>query len=141
MERELHVTGRLRPQQHVRQGARDITADVYVAAQAVATQARVEAQSWLHGFDVLLTPSAPDQAPVGYATTGPSNFNRLWTLLGVPCISVPGLVGDDGAPMGLQLIAPLGTDARLLAVAQRLERLIGTRLAARPSTDPLPDSR
>jgi len=103
------------------QGTRDISAAAYEDAQAVATQARVQAQAWLQGFDVLLTPSAPDQAPVGHATTGPSTFNRLWTLLGVPCINVPGMEGDDGAPMGLQLIAPLGADARLLAVAQRLE--------------------
>ena len=111
------------------QGTRDITATAYEAAQGVATQARVQAQAWWQGFDVLLTPSAPDQAPVGYATTGPSTFNRLWTLLGVPCISVPGLVGDNGAPMGLQLIAPLGADARLLAVARQLEQVLGTCLA------------
>jgi len=68
-----------------------------------------------------MTPSAPDEAPLGHASTGPSSFNRLWTLLGLPCINVPGAVGEHGAPMGLQLIAPLGTDARLLAVAQRLQ--------------------
>ena len=117
------------------QGTRDITAAAYETAQAVATRARAEAQAWLRGFDVLLTPSAPDQAPLGYATTGPSTFNRLWTLLGVPCISVPGLVSDNGAPMGLQLIAPLGADALLLAVAQRLEPLLKTRLAS-PTLNP-----
>ena len=114
-------------------GASDITAEAYEAAQAVASQARVEAQVWLQGFDVLLTPSAPDEAPLGHASTGPSSFNRLWTLLGVPCISVPGLVGDHGAPMGLQLIAPLGADARLLAVAQRLEQVLGTPHAGPPA--------
>jgi len=112
------------------QSTRDITAAAYDAAQAVATQARVEAQAWLQGFDVLLTPSAPDQAPIGYASTGSSTFNRLWTLLGVPCINVPGLVGEDGAPMGLQLVAPMGADARLLTVARRLEQLLGARLAS-----------
>ena len=103
---------------------RDITPAAYEAAQALASQARKHAQDWLQGFDALLTPSAPDEPPVGYASTGPSTFNRLWTLLGVPCISVPGALGDGGAPIGLQLIAPHNGDARLLAVAHRLERAL-----------------
>ncbi len=100
----------------------------YEAAQMLASQARADTPAWFAGLDAVLTPSAPDEAPLGYASTGPSTFNRLWTLLGLPCISVPGLQGDHGAPMGLQLIAPYGADARLLAVAQRLERAIGARV-------------
>jgi len=103
------------------QGAQAITAPAYEAAQVVATQARAQAQDWLQGFDVLMTPSAPDEAPLGHASTGAASFNRLWTLLGVPCINVPGALGMQGAPMGLQLIAPLGADARLLMAAQRLQ--------------------
>ena len=108
---------------------RDITPAAYEAAQALASQARAQAQAWLQGFDALLTPSAPDEPPVGYASTGPSTFNRLWTLLGVPCISVPGLVGHTGAPIGLQLIASHSCDARLLAVAKRLEQALGAHHA------------
>jgi Asp-tRNA(Asn)/Glu-tRNA(Gln) amidotransferase A subunit family amidase len=112
-------------------GTQAVTPGDYEAAQELTRQARADAQAWLEGFDVLLTPGAPDEAPVGYASTGPSTFNRLWTLLGLPCINVPGAVGDHGAPMGLQLIAPLGADARLLAVAQRLQDALGTGLASR----------
>ena len=43
--------------------------------------AQAEAELWLSGFDALLTPSAPDEAPEGYASTGTSTFNRAWTLL------------------------------------------------------------
>lgn len=102
-----------------------ITAAEYDTAQRAVAQWRADAQAWLQGFDALLTPSAPDEAPEGLESTGPSSFNRLWTLLGVPCINVPGLVGEHGAPMGLQLIAPQGEDARLLAVAAGLEHAIG----------------
>ena len=111
-----------------------VTPAAYEAAQAVATQARVQAQAWLQGFDALLTPSAPDEPPDGYASTGESSFNRLWTLLGLPCINVPGALGTRGAPMGLQLVAPLGADARLLAVAQRLEQALdgSTNAVAQP---------
>lgn len=112
------------------EGTREITPAAYEAAQVLASNARVQAQSWLAGFDVLLTPSAPDEPPLGLGSTGPSTFNRLWTLLGVPCINVPGAVGDHGAPMGLQLIAPLGADARLLAAAQVLQDALGAGLAA-----------
>jgi Asp-tRNA(Asn)/Glu-tRNA(Gln) amidotransferase A subunit family amidase len=114
-------------------GTRDITPAAYEAAQALATQARSEAQAWLGSFDALLTPSAPDEPPAGHASTGPSTFNRLWTLLGVPCVSVPGAVGDHGAPIGLQLIAPRGGDARLLAVALRLEQALSL-LPASPAS-------
>jgi Asp-tRNA(Asn)/Glu-tRNA(Gln) amidotransferase A subunit family amidase len=112
------------------QDAREIAPSAYETAQAVATQARREAEAWMQGFDALLTPSAPDEAPAGYASTGPSTFNRLWTLLGLPCISVPGATGDHGAPMGLQLIAPLGADARLLVAAQRLQEAVAMQLAS-----------
>lgn len=107
------------------QSTRTISAADYEAAQAVALQARAQAQAWLQDADLLLTPSAPDEAPPGLASTGESSFNRLWTLLGVPCVSVPGLVGENGAPMGLQLIGPWGSDARLLAAAWRLQQALG----------------
>jgi len=107
------------------QGMRSITAAEYEAAQALVGRARREADAWLHSIGgLLLTPSAPDEPPPGLGSTGTSTFNRLWTLLGVPCISVPGAVGVHGAPMGLQLVAPLGADARLLAAARRLEQAL-----------------
>jgi Asp-tRNA(Asn)/Glu-tRNA(Gln) amidotransferase A subunit family amidase len=115
------------------ESTRGITAADYEAAQALVTQARLDAQAWLQGVGLLLTPSAPDEPPDGLGSTGTSTFNRLWTLLGVPCISVPGALGAHGAPMGLQLIAPLGADARLLAAAHRLERAL-----AAPPKSPQP---
>jgi Asp-tRNA(Asn)/Glu-tRNA(Gln) amidotransferase A subunit family amidase len=104
--------------------AGSITPADYDAAQHSAAAARAEAAAWFGGFDILLTPSAPDEPPLGYASTGASTFNRLWTLLGLPCINVPGLHGDTGCPMGVQLIAPFGADARLLQAAAVLERAL-----------------
>lgn len=111
-------------------GAASITAAAYERAQHVAATARQELDTWLGACDLLLTPSAPDEAPDGYASTGPSTFNRLWTLLGWPCVSVPGLRGDHGAPVGVQLVGRAGSDARVLAVARRLEEA----LAAPPAS-------
>jgi Asp-tRNA(Asn)/Glu-tRNA(Gln) amidotransferase A subunit family amidase len=75
-------------------------------------------------FDAVMTPSAPGEAPVGLASTGNSIFNGLWTLLHVPCISLPGLIGPHGMPVGIQLVGPRYADARLIGVAQTVARLL-----------------
>ncbi len=112
-------------------GASQITAPAYEAAQHLAASARAEVAVGFDGFDVLLTPSAPDIAPMGFDSTGTASFNRLWTLLGLPCINVAGVLGEGGCPMGLQLIAPYGADALLLRAAAALERALQA-----PQTDP-----
>jgi Asp-tRNA(Asn)/Glu-tRNA(Gln) amidotransferase A subunit family amidase len=95
--------------------------EAYARAQVVSARARLECAHWLPGVDVLLTPSAPDEAPVGYASTGASTFNRAWTLLGAPCVSVPGAVGANRRPMGLQVVAAPGADHVCLAAGAMLE--------------------
>ena len=77
----------------------------------------------LEGYDVaaLITPSAPGIAPRFADGTGSPDFNRLWTLLRGPCVQIPGLsCAETGLPLGVQVVAPLGHDARLLAIAERL---------------------
>lgn len=104
--------------------ARKVSDESYAAAQATARRARLGAAAWLAGIDVLLTPSAPDEPPEGYESTGVSTFNRAWTLLGTPCVSVPGATGVNGLPMGLQLIAAPNEDSLCLAAGVLLESLI-----------------
>ncbi len=101
--------------------SRKISDASYAAAQVVARRARLQCRDWLPGIHVLLTPSAPDEAPTGFASTGASTFNRAWTLLGTPCLNVPGATGISGRPMGLQLIAPPGDDSECLAAGALLE--------------------
>jgi Asp-tRNA(Asn)/Glu-tRNA(Gln) amidotransferase A subunit family amidase len=109
--------------------ARKVSDDAYSQAQAVARRARTAAAAWLAGIDVLLTPSAPDEAPEGYASTGGSTFNRAWTLLGTPCIGVPGATGVNGLPMGLQVIAAPGEDSLCLAAGAIVEMSLRPRPA------------
>jgi Asp-tRNA(Asn)/Glu-tRNA(Gln) amidotransferase A subunit family amidase len=109
-----------------------ISDEAYAKAQAALARARSECTLWLSGIDVLLTPSAPDEPPAGYASTGASTFNRAWTLLGAPCVSVPGAVGVNGRPMGLQLIAPPGSDGVCLAAGAMLESVLKTNSKETP---------
>ena len=70
-------------------------------------------------FDALVTPAAPGEAPP-IATTGNPAFNSLWSLCGVPAISLPLLKGPHGLPIGVQLVGRRGKDAGLLATAHWL---------------------
>ena len=73
---------------------------------------------------MLLTLSAPGAAPKGLASTGDPRFNRLWTLMGVPCVNVPGHVAEGGLPVGVQVIARFGNDAGALAAARFVEEAV-----------------
>ncbi len=73
---------------------------------------------------VILSPAATGSAPLGLASTGDPRMNAPWTALGVPAISIPMLV-QNGLPLGLQMTAECGQDARLIRAAVRLEELLG----------------
>ena len=75
------------------------------------------------GVDAVLTLGAPGQAPLKSTGTGLSTFNRVWTTLGVPCITLPFGRGDAGLPLGVQFVGPLGADSKLLALGIKFEAL------------------
>lgn len=77
----------------------------------------------LASYDAVLTPATPDEAPVGLQSTGSPIFCTIWTLCGVPALSMPLLHGADGLPLGVQLVARRGDDARLLRTARWLANL------------------
>ena len=85
---------------------------------------RAAFENSLSGLDGALGLSAPGPAPIGLHTQGMATFNRMWTALQVPCVSLPGLWTAQGLPMGLQLIGRRYDDAPLLAVAQTLATLL-----------------
>ncbi len=77
-------------------------------------------------YDAILTPAAPGAAPKGIASTGDPAFCTLWTLCGMPAISLPLLQSTNGLPIGVQLVGPRLGDARLLRTA----RWLAARVAA-----------
>jgi Asp-tRNA(Asn)/Glu-tRNA(Gln) amidotransferase A subunit family amidase len=72
-------------------------------------------------YDAILLPAAPGPAPL-YHDTGDAVMNRFWTALHVPAISVPLWRDETGLPIGLQLVGRLGSDRRLMGVAEWLIR-------------------
>lgn len=68
-------------------------------------------------YDALLTLAAPGEAPLGLSSTGNAVFSAIWTLTGVPAMSLPLLQGEDGMPIGVQVIGAAGADALLLSTA------------------------
>jgi len=72
---------------------------------------------------VILTPAATGPAPLGLLSTGDARMNSPWTALGTPAISIP-LPVRGGLPLGLQLTAEHGQDARVLRAAIRLEPVL-----------------
>jgi len=73
---------------------------------------------------VILVPAATGPAPVGLSSTGDSRMNSPWTSLGTPAITIPMPVAS-GLPLGLQLTADHGEDARVIRTAVLAERLLG----------------
>jgi Asp-tRNA(Asn)/Glu-tRNA(Gln) amidotransferase A subunit family amidase len=91
-------------------------------------RARAQAQAFADGlgglfqqrYDAILTPSAPGTAPAGLDSTGDPSFCTLWTLTGLPAVSLPLMRGANGLPIGVQLVGPRHGDARLLRTARWL---------------------
>jgi len=77
-------------------------------------------------YDAILTPAASGAAPRGLASTGDPAFCTLWTLCGMPAISLPLLQSTSGLPLGVQLVGPRHGDARLLRTARWLAARVAT---------------
>jgi Asp-tRNA(Asn)/Glu-tRNA(Gln) amidotransferase A subunit family amidase len=58
------------------------------------------------------------------SSTGDPRFNRLWTLMGNPCVNVPAFIAESGLPVGVQVIAGYGDDAKALTAARFVEEAL-----------------
>jgi len=107
--------------------AQTIPAEAYDDARSVAHRARLALKETFRDVDVLLTYAASGAAPEGLGSTGDSRFNRVWTLMGTPCVNVPGLKTERGLPVGVQIVATFGGDSQALAAAAFVEDALRRR--------------
>jgi Asp-tRNA(Asn)/Glu-tRNA(Gln) amidotransferase A subunit family amidase len=109
------------------ENARGVTPEKLLASYALADSCRPAFDALFgSGLDVILTPSAPGEAPEGLHTTGSAIFQSMWTLLHVPCVAIPVGRGPRNLPVGVQIVGPRMSDIRLLEVAKALAPVIDT---------------
>jgi len=94
----------------------------YREACAIAVACRREFAPVIANYDVLLTPAAASEAPEGLQAPSDLLFQRFWTLLHVPAITLPGFRGPNNLPIGIQLVGAHLEDAKLLRTAAWVER-------------------
>ena len=101
-----------------------VTHERYDAAQMLARNCRRTLGDVFADCDVLLAPSAPGAAPAGLDLTGDPVFNRMWTLLRTPCVTLPGAVAANGLPVGVQVIGAFGSDVATLVAAHWIHQAL-----------------
>jgi Asp-tRNA(Asn)/Glu-tRNA(Gln) amidotransferase A subunit family amidase len=104
----------------IREGLK-ISAERYAEAKRYLAESRVRMAEIFKSTPVILTPAATGPAPLGLSNTGDPRMNAPWTALGTPAISIPMPVAN-GLPLGLQLTADIGQDARVLQAALLLQQ-------------------
>jgi Asp-tRNA(Asn)/Glu-tRNA(Gln) amidotransferase A subunit family amidase len=105
---------------------RDIKALDYQLACARISRINDGFEEIFERCDAIVTPAAPGTAPQGLAATGDPAFCTLWTLCGMPSLTLPLLQGGNGLPMGVQLVGQRDRDARLLRTARWLVAQAGS---------------
>jgi amidase len=102
----------------------EISVEQYDEVRGYIAQCKALVAELYKATPVILSPAAMGPAPLGLASTGNPRMNAPWTALGTPAISIPMPV-SSGLPLGLQLTADHGQDARLLRTAVRVQRMLG----------------
>lgn len=99
--------------------------ELYAESRETLRQLGLQFDDLQRDYDVLLTPAAAGEAPIGLTSTGNALFSTLWTALNVPAITLPMYKGSHGMPIGVQWIGRRFGDQQLLAVAQAVASRIG----------------
>jgi len=124
--------GQLSPRlrEMIERGARHLAVDYNRAVARIGVY-NAALDDVFHEVHAFITPAATGEAPRGLGATGDPVFCTLWTLCGLPAVTVPVMQGAGGLPLGVQLVGPRGDDARLLQCAQWLvEHLAGDAAGA-----------
>jgi Asp-tRNA(Asn)/Glu-tRNA(Gln) amidotransferase A subunit family amidase len=101
---------------------RAIPAERYREAVALRQDLIEALDGFLSDYDAIITPPARGEAPATLGETGDPTFCVMWTLTGVPAISIPVELGSRGLPLALQIVGRSGDDDGVLSVAAWCER-------------------
>jgi Asp-tRNA(Asn)/Glu-tRNA(Gln) amidotransferase A subunit family amidase len=101
-----------------------VTAVAYRRALNAGAALRSSLEPLFARYDAIVTPATTGEAPAGLGATGSPAFCTIWTLLGMPAVTLPLLQGPSGLPLGVQLVGQWGDDARLLRTGRWLERAV-----------------
>lgn len=104
------------------------TPESYEISMTHAREARAGCASLFANCDVLLVPAAVGEAPEGLEFTGDARFSGAWSMLQLPCLTLPMGRGPAGLPIGLQLVGPRDEDDKLLRAASFIETHLGRSL-------------
>jgi Asp-tRNA(Asn)/Glu-tRNA(Gln) amidotransferase A subunit family amidase len=99
----------------------EILAEDYIKAIEFRDTIAAAVDRIFDNWDVIITPAAPGEAPLGLESTGNAIFQKLWTLVGTPSVTLPKLTGPNGMPIGVQVHGRIGHDGDLLRNAMWIE--------------------
>ncbi|PKB71172.1 MAG: hypothetical protein BZY87_06795 [SAR202 cluster bacterium Io17-Chloro-G6] len=106
-----------------------IPATKYLQAQRLRRQFRQDMVQMVEQVDVVITPATPAPAPKDRNTTGDASFQVPWTTSGLPTVTLPSALSEDGMPLALQLGGLPFEEGRLLGVAKWCEAVLGVQLS------------
>ena len=92
----------------------------YEKAQRHAVECQRALMGVFETCDVILTPSTIGDAPADLVSVSSSVFNRVWTLMHVPCVTIPADRGPNNMPVGVQVVGPVGSDLATIGAAQAI---------------------
>jgi Asp-tRNA(Asn)/Glu-tRNA(Gln) amidotransferase A subunit family amidase len=108
---------------------RAISDTQYRDAMGVKTSAEAFFENFFVDYDAILCPSATGEAlPLSAGSTGDAIYCTIWTLAGLPCLSLPLLVGHNGLPIGVQLVGAAHQDDRLLRSAAWMQKTLSGQM-------------
>src|SRR5262249_17958081 len=110
---------------------RAVSAVDYLDALAKAQRYTTGLADIFDTYDAIVTPAAPGVAPKGLGSTGDPAFCTLWTLSGLPAVSLPLFAGAGGLPLGAQLVPPPARAGRPLPTATALIETLAPKKSAR----------
>jgi Asp-tRNA(Asn)/Glu-tRNA(Gln) amidotransferase A subunit family amidase len=96
---------------------------IYLQALKLRSALQEELERFLAKYDAVITPPTAGEAPATLEQTGNPAFCSIWSLCGVPAITIPAGFGPRGLPLGLQIVGAQGKDSQVLSTAQWCEGL------------------